>query len=315
MSIPSLDIRRFTHPTSAEDRAAFVQELADTYREWGFAGIRGPGIPDELVDAAYPDFKAFFALPEAVKKQYHLTGGGGARGYTPFGIETAKGAQHHDLKEFWHIGREIPRDHAHAEVMPPNAWPDEVAGFREHGYGLYEVLDQLGSQVLSALALSLDLPEDWFADKTNYGNSILRPIHYPPITAPDVPNVRAGAHEDINLITLLVGASAAGLEVLSRKGEWVPYTAEPGTIVVNIGDMLQRLTNHVFPSTTHRVVNPPGEAARQPRYSTPFFLHPNPDFLIDALPQCVTADNPNRYPEPITAHGYLLERLREIKLV
>ena len=315
MSIPSLDIRRFTQPSSPEDRAAFVQELSGTYREWGFAGIRGHDIPDALVDAAYDDFKAFFALPDAVKKQYHLAGGGGARGYTPFGIETAKGAQYHDLKEFWHIGREIPREHVHADVMPANVWPDEVSGFRDHGYALYEALDQLGSQVLSALALSLDLPEDWFADKTDVGNSILRPIHYPPITTPDVPNVRAGAHEDINLITLLVGASAAGLEVLSRKGEWVPYTAEEGTIVVNIGDMLQRLTNHAFPSTTHRVTNPPREKARQPRYSTPFFLHPNPDFLIDALPQCVTADNPSRYPEPITAHDYLLERLREIRLV
>ena len=165
-----------------------------------------------------------------------------------------------------------------------------------------------------ALALHIGLPEDYFADKTDYGNSILRPIHYPPITTPDIPNVRAGAHEDINLITLLVGASAAGLEVQSRKGEWVPFTADADTIVVNIGDMLQRLTNHVYPSTTHRVVNPPGELARQPRYSTPFFLHPNPDFLIDVLPSCITADNPSRYPEPITAQGYLEERLREIKL-
>lgn len=312
--IPTLDIRRFTHPENPEDRDAFVRELAQTYREWGFAGIRGHGIDHALVDAAYDDFKGFFDLPEATKKQYHVPGGGGARGYTPFGVETAKGAQHHDLKEFWHIGREIPRDHAHAGVMPANIWPDEVPGFGEHGYALYQALDDLGSQVLSALALSLDLPADWFADKTNFGNSILRPIHYPPITTPDVPNVRAGAHEDINLITLLVGASAAGLEVLSRKGEWVPYTAEPGTIVVNIGDMLQRLTNHVYPSTTHRVTNPPGEEARKPRYSTPFFLHPNPDFLIDVLPQTVTAENPSRYPEPITAHDYLLERLREIKL-
>ena len=312
--IPTLDIPRFNAPTSAEDRAAFVDELAATYREWGFAGIRGHDIADSLVDAAYAEFQAFFALPEDTKRRYHLPGMGGARGYTPFGIETAKGAQHFDLKEFWHVGREIDRSSPNAEVMPENVWPDEVPGFREHGYALYEALDTLGSQVLSALALSLGLAEDWFADKTNEGNSILRPIHYPPITTPDVPNVRAGAHEDINLITLLVGASAAGLEVLSRKGEWVPYTAEPGTIVVNIGDMLQRLTNHVYPSTTHRVVNPPGEEARQPRYSTPFFLHPNPDFLIDVLPQCIDADNPSRYPEPITSHGYLMERLREIKL-
>ncbi len=312
--IPTLDIRRFTHPASAEDRAAFVNELADTYREWGFAGISGHGIDDALVDAAYADFKAFFALPEQTKREYHLAGQGGARGYTPFGIETAKGAQYFDLKEFWHIGREIARDSHNAAVMPANVWPDEVPGFEASGYALYQALDNLGAQVLSALAISLELPENWFADKTNEGNSILRPIHYPPITTPEVPNVRAGAHEDINLITLLVGASAAGLEVLSRKGEWVAYTAAPGTIVVNIGDMLQRLTNHVYPSTTHRVVNPPGDEARQPRYSTPFFLHPNPDFLIDVLPQCVTADNPSRYPQAITSHEYLQERLREIKL-
>ena len=307
--IPTLDIRRF-----ASDREVFVAELGNAYREWGFAGIRGHGIPQSLIDDAYQAFTAFFALPEDTKRKYHVAGGGGARGYTPFGVETAKGAQHYDLKEFWHIGREIPRDSRHADVMPPNLWPDEVPGFRDAGYGLYQALDQLGSTVLSALALHIGLPADWFADKTDSGNSILRPIHYPPITTPDIPNVRAGAHEDINLITLLVGASAEGLEVLSRRGEWVPFTADADTIVVNIGDMLQRLTNHVYPSTTHRVVNPPGGKARQPRYSTPYFLHPNPDFLIDVLPSCVTADNPSRYPEPITAQGYLEERLREIKL-
>jgi isopenicillin N synthase-like dioxygenase len=307
--IPTLDIRRFD-----TDREAFVAELGSAYREWGFAGIRGHGIPQALIDDAYRAFTAFFALPEATKRQYHVAGGGGARGYTPFGVETAKGAQHYDLKEFWHIGREIARDSRHADVMPANLWPEEVPGFREAGYGLYQALDQLGSTVLSALALHIDLPADWFADKTDSGNSILRPIHYPPITTPDIPNVRAGAHEDINLITLLVGASAEGLEVLSRRGEWVPFTADADTIVVNIGDMLQRLTNHVYPSTTHRVVNPPGGKARQPRYSTPFFLHPNPDFLIDVLPGCITPDNPCRYPEPITAQGYLEERLREIKL-
>lgn len=307
--IPTLDIRRFD-----TDREAFVAELGAAYREWGFAGINGHGIPQSQIDGAYDVFKAFFALPEDVKKQYHVPGGGGARGYTAFGVETAKGAQHFDLKEFWHIGREIPDDSKYRDVMPPNLWPSEVPGFREHGYGLYQTLDALGSKVLSALALHIGLPEDYFVDKTDYGNSILRPIHYPPITADDIPNVRAGAHEDINLITLLVGASAAGLEVKSRDGEWVPFTSDADTIVVNIGDMLQRLTNHVYPSTTHRVTNPPGEQARKPRYSVPFFLHPNPDFVIDVLPSTVTADNPGRYPEAITAQGYLEERLREIKL-
>ncbi|RPE81405.1 isopenicillin N synthase family dioxygenase [Vulcaniibacterium tengchongense] len=312
--IPTLDISRFDRSRPDEERRAFVAELGAAYREWGFAGIRGHGIPERLVADAYDAFQRFFALPDGVKRKYHVPGGGGARGYTPFGIETAKGAQHYDLKEFWHVGREIPRDSRYAEAMPPNLWPEEVPGFREAGYALYQALDQLGSRVLTALALHIGLPEDWFADKTDSGNSILRPIHYPPITADDIPNVRAGAHEDINLITLLVGASAEGLEVLSRKGEWVPFTADADTIVVNIGDMLQRLTNHVYPSTTHRVVNPKGPKAREPRYSVPFFLHPNPDFLIDVLPSCVTPDNPKRYPEPITAQGYLEERLREIKL-
>jgi isopenicillin N synthase-like dioxygenase len=312
--IPTLDIRRFTHPSSPEDRRAFVDDLGAAYREWGFAGIRNHGIPASLVDEAYAVFKAFFALPAETKAAYRVPGGGGARGYTPFGVETAKDSKHFDLKEFWHIGREIPDDSKYREVMPPNLWPAEVPGFREKGYALYEALDALGSRVLSALALHIGLPEDFFADKTDVGNSILRPIHYPPITTDDIPNVRAGAHGDINFITLLVGASAAGLEVRSHDGEWVPFTADEDTIVVNIGDMLQRLTNHVYPSTIHRVVNPPGELARQPRYSVPFFLHPNPDFLIDVLPSCITDDNPSRYPEPITAQGYLEERLREIKL-
>ncbi|PPU76209.1 flavonol synthase [Xanthomonas cucurbitae] len=307
--IPTLDITRFDN-----DREAFVAELGAAFRQWGFAGIRNHGIAQADIDAAYSVFKAFFALPEQVKRRYHVPGSGGARGYTPFGVETAKDSKHFDLKEFWHIGREIPDNSPYREVMPPNLWPDEVPGFRERGYRLYQQLDQLGSRVLSALALHIGLPQDYFVDKTNNGNSILRPIHYPPITSDDIPNVRAGAHGDINFITLLVGASAAGLEVRSNDGEWVPFTADADTIVVNIGDMLQRLTNHVYPSTIHRVVNPPGDAARQPRYSVPFFLHPNPDFLIDVLPSCTSADNPSRYPEPITAHGFLEERLRDIKL-
>jgi len=307
--VPTLDIRRWDG-----DREAFVAELGAAYREFSFCCISGHGIPADLVDAAYAVFQRFFALPDETKRRYHVPGSGGARGYTPFGVETAKDSAYPDLKEFWHIGREIPRDSRYAAVMPPNLWPDEVPGFREHGYGLYQALDQLGARVLRALALHIDLPEDFFVGRTDSGNSILRPLHYPPITAPDIPNVRAGAHEDINLITLLVGASAEGLEVLTREGRWLPITTEGDAIVVNIGDMLQRLTNHVYPSTTHRVVNPANANARRSRYSVPFFLHPNPDVLLDVLPSCVDADHPSRYPVPITAHDYLLERLREIKL-
>ncbi|MBK8283875.1 MAG: isopenicillin N synthase family oxygenase [Ahniella sp.] len=308
--VPTLDIRRYD-----TDRAAFVADIGAAYREYGFCGISGHGVTQELVDNAYRVFKEFFALPEAVKMKYHLPGSGGARGYTGFMIETAKDSKFPDLKEFWHFGREIERTSKYADVMPANLWPTEVPGFREYGYDLYEALDQLGARVLRALALHIDLPEKFFDDKIDFGNSILRPIHYPPITQPDVPNVRAGAHEDINFITLLVGASAAGLEILGKDGSWLPITTEGDTIVVNIGDMLQRLTNHVYPSTTHRVVNPPGADARKPRYAVPFFLHPNPDFLIDVLPNCVSEENPSRYPNAISSHDYLLERLREIKLI
>lgn len=316
--VPTFDIRRYD-----SDRDAFVAELGAAYREFGFCCISGHGIARELIDESYDAFKRFFALPVDIKMKYHVAGSGGARGYTPYKVETAKDSKHADLKEFWHIGREIPRDSKFASVMPANLWPAEVADFKPRGYALYEALDQLGTRVLRALALHIGLPEHYFGDKTDQGNSILRPIHYPPIVdeaSPDevgakkLPNERAGAHEDINFITLLVGASAEGLEVLS-EGEWLPVTTEGDAIVVNIGDMLQRLSNHVYPSTSHRVVNPPNANARKPRYSVPFFLHPNPDVVLDPVPQCVTSDSPSRYSESITSHDYLMQRLREIKLI
>jgi isopenicillin N synthase-like dioxygenase len=308
--VPTLDIRRYD-----TDRAAFVAELGNAYREYGFCCISGHGIPRELIDGAYDSFQRFFALPNDTKMKYHIAGSGGARGYTPYKVETAKDSKFADLKEFWHVGREIPRDSKFADVMPPNIWPAEIADFKQNGYGLFEALDQLGSRVLRALALHIELPEHFFDDKIDQGNSILRPIHYPPIADENIPNVRAGAHEDINFITLLVGASAEGLEVLTREGEWLPITTEGDAIVVNIGDMLQRLTNHVYPSTSHRVVNPQNDNARKPRYSVPYFLHPNPDVVLDPLPQTITPDNPSRYHTSITSHEYLLERLREIKLI
>jgi isopenicillin N synthase-like dioxygenase len=308
--VPTLDIRRYD-----SDRAAFVAELGAAYREFGFCCISGHGLSRELVDGAYDVFKRFFALPAEVKMRYHVPGTGGARGYPPFKVETAKDSQFPDLKEFWHIGRELPPGSKYAAEMAPNLWPAEVPDFRKYGYGLYQALDQLGTRVLRALALHIDLPETYFEDKTDFGNSILRPIHYPPIEQADIPNVRAGAHEDINFITLLVGASAAGLEVLTREGAWLPITTEGDAIVVNIGDMLQRLSNHVYPSTTHRVTNPPGADARKPRYSVPFFLHPNPDVVLDPVATCINADNPKRYADSITSHEYLQQRLREIRLI
>lgn len=306
--VPTLDIRRYR-----TDRSAFVADIGSAYREFGFCCLSHHGIPPALIADAYAAFIAFFALPEAVKRQY-LAGPGGTRGLTPLKVETARGAAHADLKEFWHIGRELLPGSRYAGVMAPNLWPVEVPAFRTAALALYDALGQLGAQVLAALALDLGLDEHWFDSRIDHGNSILRALHYPPVEAADAAHERAGAHEDINLITLLVGASDSGLEVQTRGGDWLPVTSEGDAIVVNIGDMLQRLSNHVYPSTTHRVVKPAGTAARRARYSMPYFLHPNPDFLIEVLPGCVSAGHPNRYPEPITADGYLWQRLHEIGL-
>ncbi len=293
----------------------FTDHIGRAWREFGFVGVRDHGIADDTIAAGYAVFRRFFALPDKVKQHYRLPGQGGARGYTGFGVEQAKDHTVPDLKEFWHIGREFDGEGPFPDILLPNVWPDELPEFRAAALELYRSLDKLGAHLLSAIALDLGLERDWFADKIHNGNSILRAIHYPPIADAPEGAVRAARHEDINLITLLIGSKEQGLEILTRDGRWVPVSTLPGTIVVNVGDMLQRLTNHVYASTTHRVVNPPGEAARQPRYSVPFFLHPNPDFVIETLPQCVSDERPNRYPKPITAHGYLLQRLREIGLL
>ncbi len=297
----------------AGDFEAFSQRLGDSFARYGFAVLADHDLPQARVEAAIAATKAFFALPEDVKKQY-VVGTGGQRGYTPFGIETAKDAKHFDLKEFWHMGRDLPPGHRYSASMPPNVWPAEVPEFHADVAWLFNALDGLGGQVLQAIAHYLKLERGFFGPTVDAGNSILRLLHYPP--APfDGPNIRAGAHEDINVITLLLGAEEAGLEVLDRDGRWLPINPPAGSVVINIGDMLQRLTNHRLPSTTHRVVNPAPERRGFPRYSTPFFLHFNPDYEIRTLASCVEAQHPDRYPTPITADEFLLERLREIKLL
>jgi isopenicillin N synthase-like dioxygenase len=307
-AVPTLDAR-------AVDSEAFARDIAAAYAEYGFVIIQNHGIDKRLIDQCLDGFRRFFAMPEAEKRRYQLPGGGGARGYTPFGIETAKGAKYHDLKEFWHVGRELPPGHPFTQLMAPNVWVDSIPGFRESTYGLYQAFDALGLRLLSAIARSVHLPPDFFDDKVNLGNSVLRVIHYPPMPPEPTLSVRAGAHEDINVITLLLGAEEPGLEVLSKKGEWLPINPAPGSLVCNVGDMLQRLTNCHLRSTTHRVVNPPSERASRARFSLPFFLHFNPDFLIKTMPQYVDDGHPDLFPEPITAHDYLQERLREIKLI
>ena len=306
--IPTLDISKM-----ASD-AALVREHGLAYEEFGFCGIKGHGISDKVIGDAYQAVREFFALP-LEEKLHSATGEGGARGYTPFGIETAKDSTHPDLKEFWHVGREMPAGVEHHPSLFPNIWPPQIPDFKARVYPLFEALDELGNRVLEAITLHLDLPIDYFRRGSDRGNSILRPLHYPPIAKRDTPSLRASPHEDINLVTLLVGSEEPGLEILTRSGEWIPVDTLPGTIVVNIGDMMQRLTNHVLPSTTHRVVNVPAAYTGESRYSIPYFWHPNPEFEIATLDGCISADNPNRYPESITADDYLTQRLIEINLL
>jgi isopenicillin N synthase-like dioxygenase len=296
---------------SDRDPEGFAAAIGRSFERYGFAVIANHGIPADLIARAEAKAKAFFALPDEVKRRYHIAGGGGARGYTPFGIETAKGATAYDLKEFWHVGRELPAGHPFEPMMPRNVWPEEVESFRATFLELFAAFDRAGARILEAIARHLGLAPDFFVDTVREGNSVLRLLHYPPVPG-DGPNVRAGAHEDINTITLLLGAEEAGLELLDRDGRWLPVTPRPGELVVNVGDMLQRLTNQVLKSTSHRVVNPPPERRGHSRYSMPFFLHFRPDYLIEPLPGCVRGQ---RQPDPpITAHYFLQERLREIKL-
>lgn len=307
-ALPALSMR-----DRRADPVRFAQTIGESYAQFGFAIVRDHGLDLGLIEKALATTKRFFALPDEVKRRYHVAGGAGQRGYIPFGVEAAKGADKVDLKEFWHIGRELPEGHRYRAAMPENLWPSEIPSFRDDLYGLYQALDALGADVLESIAQYLELPRDFFTGAVREGNSVLRLLHYPPMP-PNPDGVRAGAHEDINVITLLLGAEEAGLQLLTRDGRWLDVNPPEGAVVVNIGDMLQRLTNHRLPSTTHRVVNPAPERAHLPRYSIPFFLHFAPDYLIETLPSCVSTDNPNRYPEPITAQDFLYERLREIRL-
>lgn len=311
-TIPLVDLSQFTEG-DAEARQAFVRQLGNAFHEIGFVGVTGHGIPKQLIDDFYQASKAFFALPTEKKKQYELTGMAGQRGFTSFGKEHAKQSEVADLKEFFQIGQEIPADHSNKSKYPDNPAVAEVPEFKELGMRLYRQFEAKGAALLRAIALHLELPENYFDERIEHGNSILRAIHYPPITQEPKSAIRAEQHEDINLITLLVGASAGGLQLQNKDGKWQEIVPEEGEIVINVGDMLQRLTNNYLKSTTHRVVNPPREEWHKPRLSIPFFLHPQSEMDLTVLDQCVTADRPVAY-APITAGEYLDERLREIGL-
>lgn len=311
-TIPTVDLSKFVHGNE-EERKAFVDKLGKAFHEVGFVGVVNHGIDKSLVDSFYNASKAFFSQPVSVKRKYEVKDLAGQRGYTAFGREHAKQSQVADLKEFFQIGQWVTEDHPLKSEYPDNVYTEETPEFFENGKQLYKGFEAAGGHLLRAIALHLNLDENYFEGPIHEGNSILRSIHYPPITEEPRSAIRAEQHEDINLITLLVGASAGGLQLLNTDNEWLDITPEEDEIVINVGDMLQRLTNNYLKSTTHRVVNPPKEQWHVPRMSIPFFLHPKSAMPLDCLESCVTEENPLAY-EPTTAGDYLDERLREIGL-
>lgn len=307
-AIPLVDLSNYVNG-DAYVKQSFINQLADAFHGIGFVGVTGHGIPKELIDNFYVAAKKFFAMDVELKGKYEIPGAAGQLGYTAFGKEKAKQSKVADLKEFFQIAQETPN--MPAELRNPDV--DEVPEFMQLGRELYRQFEEKGNILLEAIAHHLELPADYFSTYTNEGVSILRAIHYPPIRQEPASAIRAEQHEDINLITLLVGASAGGLELLNADGEWQEVVPENDEIVINVGDMLQRLTNNYLKSTTHRVVNPPKSEWHKPRLSIPFFLHPRPEMSLNVLDSCVTDENPQHY-EPITAGGYLDQRLREIGL-
>ncbi len=312
MPIPVVNLADFLSG-DASLKQQFVQQLGKAYEEVGFVAVKNHGIPDELIKRMYQQVQEFFSLPSEKKKKYEIPELAGQRGYTSFGKEHAKGSEAPDLKEFYQHGQTVIGDVPEKAEYPDNVQIDEVPGFTETFNQAYRAFETSGKSLLQAIAIYLGLDEHYFDEHIHNGNSILRAIHYPPIQEEPKSAIRAEQHEDINLITLLVGASADGLQILTKQNEWVGVTSLPEQIVVNVGDMLQRLTNNKLKSTTHRVVNPPRELWGTSRYSIPFFLHPKSKMSLACLDSCVDANHPKAYPDA-TAGEYLDERLREIGL-
>lgn len=311
--IPSVDLREFLSE-DPELKQKFIDEIGQAYEEIGFVALKGHFLPEDLVTDLYEQVKQFFALPEDIKKKYEIEGLGGQRGYTSFGKEHAKGRKEGDLKEFWHFGQYVEDNMELEKQYPPNVIVEEVPEFNEVGKRTYKALEKTARYVLRALALHLGLEETYFDQYIKNGNSILRPIHYPPITREPENAVRAAAHGDINLITLLMGAQGRGLQVQSHKGDWIDAIAEPDELMINVGDMLSRHTNNKLKSTIHRVINPPKEMWGSSRYSIPFFMHPVSDMPLNVLDKCVDESHPKQY-EDITAGEFLHERLIELGLI
>lgn len=311
--IPSVDLNDFLSDDPIR-KQKFVNEIGSAYEDIGFVALKGHFLSDELVDQLYKSVKEFFSLPVEAKEKYEIEGIGGQRGYTSFGKEHAKDKKEGDLKEFWHFGQYVDESEKQKYNYPENVEVSEVPEFNTAGKEAYQQLEKTGIYVLRALALYLGLNEFYFDDKVKNGNSILRPIHYPPIKEEPKGAVRAGAHGDINLITLLMGASAGGLQVLRKDGVWVDALPQPDELVINVGDMLSRHTNNKLKSTIHQVINPPREEWDKPRYSIPFFMHPVSEMKLNVLENCVDDQHPKQF-EDITAGEFLTQRLREIGLI
>ncbi len=306
--VPELSLQAFTDGDAAS-RKAFEDALYEGFKYFGFIILKDHGVSQELLADAYALSEEFFAQP-AENKSAFAAGVDGQRGYTPFGTEHAKDSKHPDLKEFWHVGREFEQDSPLADVYPPNVWPKQPEQFRDTFLNLFDALEEAGMVMLEALAPSLDVDTDYFRRMATDGNSILRLLHYPPVPDGANPNaIRAAAHEDINLITILVAANGGGLELLDRDGNWLPVETDPDNLIVDAGDMLARVANDVIPATTHRVVNPKGPNVS--RYSMPFFMHPHPDAMLSCLESC--KGDGAKYPD-ISADAFLKQRLKEIGL-
>ena len=312
-AIPSVDLRDFISG-DPERKKKFVREIGSAFEEIGFVALSGHFLSDELVTDLYKEIKNFFGMPQEIKDQYEIKGIGGQRGYTSFGKEHAKGRKEGDLKEFWHFGQFVEDDPVLEDEYPDNVTVKELPEFNDVGRETYKMLEKTAQYVLRALALHLGLDEYYFDEYIKNGNSILRPIHYPPITVEPKNAVRAAAHGDINLITLLMGAHGKGLQVQNHKGEWIDAIARPDQLMINVGDMLSRLSNNKLKSTIHQVVNPPRELWGNSRYSIPFFMHPVSDMPLNCLANCIDEDHPKLY-QDITAGEFLHERLIDLGLI
>ena len=311
--IPSLDLRDFLSE-DANRKEEFVLSIGRAFQEIGFCAVKGHLLSDDLVERLYKQIKLFFDLPYEVKAKYEFPQYSGQRGYVSFGKESAKGSKHGDLKEYWHFGQYIEEEEKEKYNYFPNIHVEELSEFNEVGREVYSTLEKTAKHILRALALYLNIEEDYFDQYIKNGNSILRPIHYPPILEDPKEAVRASAHGDINLITLLMGAHGKGLQVQHSNGDWIDAVASEDELMINIGDMLSRHTNNLLKSTVHRVVNPDRELLKKSRYSIPFFMHPVSEMKLNVLESCISDESPKSF-DDITAGDFLNERLVELGLL